>query len=40
MSNLTKAMMKDHNMSIKNIMDWVEVEVDASFVEGITMLMR
>jgi hypothetical protein len=35
MNIFTKAMMKDHNMSIKNIMDWVVAKVDASIVEGI-----
>ena len=40
MNIFTKAMMMDHNMSIKNIMDWIVAEVDASFVEGITMLIR
>ena len=40
MNIFTKMMMTDHNMSIKNIMDWIVAEVDASFVEGITMLMK
>jgi hypothetical protein len=40
MNIFTKAMMVDHNMRIKNIMDWIVAEVDASFVEGIKMLIR
>ena len=40
MNNLTKAMMMDHNMSVKNIMNWIIAEVDASFVEGMTLLMK
>ena len=40
MNNLIKAMMMDHNMSIKNIMDLIVAEVDASFVEGMTVLIE
>ena len=40
MNNLTKAMMMDHNMSVKNMMNWIVAEVDASFVDEITLLMK
>ena len=40
MNIFTKVTMTDHNMSIKNIMDWIVAEVDASFVEGMTMLIE
>ena len=40
MNIFTKAMMMGHSMSIKNIMDWIVAEVDASFVEGIKLLIR
>jgi hypothetical protein len=40
MNNLTKAMMMDHNMSVKTVMNLIVAEVDVSFVEDITLLMK
>lgn len=40
MNNLTKAMMMDHNMSAKTVMNWIVAEVDSSFVDEITLLMK
>ena len=40
MNNLTKAMMMDHNMSAKTVMNRIVAEDDASFVDEITLLMR
>ena len=40
MNNLTKVMMMDHNMSAKTVMNRIVAEVDASFVDEITLLMK
>jgi hypothetical protein len=40
MNNLTKVMMMDHNMSAKTVMNRIVAEVDASFIDEITLLMR
>ena len=40
MNNLTKAMMMDHNMFVTTVMNWIVVEVDASLVDEIALLMK
>jgi hypothetical protein len=39
MNIFTKAMMMDHNMSIKNIIDWIVAKVDASFVDKMNFVV-